>query len=297
MTTATAAQRRWLAAHWPFVQSHVPPAPGHVLEIGCGPAGGFVPAMREHGYDAIGVDPAAPSGPSYDQTTFEHREPAEPADAIVACTSLHHVGDVDEILDRVAATLTPGGVLIVVDWAYERFDESTARWCFDRLSDADEPGWLHGHRDGWLASDQPWHAYLGAWAQREQLHSGQAITQALQRRFDTSTFTLAPYFFPDLHDTGEADELSAANCGTIQATGIRYVATKPAIAGTPAVTVGCSVVLEVDRALVHLVQGCSLALHRRFGFTEVGTFREYALKNGRYISSVWMQRPTPFHRR
>jgi L-amino acid N-acyltransferase YncA len=36
---------------------------------------------------------------------------------------------------------------------------------------------------------------------------------------------------------------------------------------------------------VHVV-----ALHRKHGFTEVGTFREYAIKNGRYISSVWMQR-------
>ncbi|WP_345576692.1 N-acetyltransferase family protein [Nonomuraea rosea] len=34
----------------------------------------------------------------------------------------------------------------------------------------------------------------------------------------------------------------------------------------------------------------SVALHRKFGFTEVGTFREYATKNGRYISSLWMQR-------
>jgi phosphinothricin acetyltransferase len=34
----------------------------------------------------------------------------------------------------------------------------------------------------------------------------------------------------------------------------------------------------------------SVALHRKFGFTQVGTFHEYAVKNGRYISSLWMQR-------
>lgn len=34
----------------------------------------------------------------------------------------------------------------------------------------------------------------------------------------------------------------------------------------------------------------SVALHRKFGFKEVGTFREYAVKNGRYLSSLWMQR-------
>src|SRR5215469_13641275 len=34
----------------------------------------------------------------------------------------------------------------------------------------------------------------------------------------------------------------------------------------------------------------SIALHRKFRFTEVGTFHEYAVKNGRYLSSVWMER-------
>ncbi|TDD51585.1 N-acetyltransferase family protein [Nonomuraea terrae] len=34
----------------------------------------------------------------------------------------------------------------------------------------------------------------------------------------------------------------------------------------------------------------SVALHRKFGFTEVGTFHEYAVKDGQYISSLWMER-------
>ncbi len=33
----------------------------------------------------------------------------------------------------------------------------------------------------------------------------------------------------------------------------------------------------------------SVALHRKFGFTEVGVFEEYAMKGDAYISSVWMQ--------
>jgi hypothetical protein len=95
MIDTTTAKQRWLSALWPIVQAHLPPAPSRVLEIGCGPEGGFVPAMREHGYDAVGVDPAAPSGPGYHQTDFENHQPTGPADAIVACTSLHHVSDLD----------------------------------------------------------------------------------------------------------------------------------------------------------------------------------------------------------
>jgi phosphinothricin acetyltransferase len=48
--------------------------------------------------------------------------------------------------------------------------------------------------------------------------------------------------------------------------------------------------VHVALAGIALPNDASVALHRKHGFTEVGTFREYAIKNGRYISSVWMQR-------
>jgi SAM-dependent methyltransferase len=225
MTGTTTAKQRWLDARWPLVRAHLPPAPARVLEIGCGPEGGFVPAMRKHGYDAVGVDPVAPPGRGYHQTEFEQHQPGEPVDAIVACTSLHHVTDLDEVLDRVAAALTPGGALIVVEWAYERFDEATARWSFDRLPDSGERGWLHSHREQWLASGQPWHSYMQDWAASERLHSGDTISQALQARFHTRLLTHAPYFFPDLHPVSEADEQAAIDATAIRATGIHYVAT------------------------------------------------------------------------
>lgn len=47
--------------------------------------------------------------------------------------------------------------------------------------------------------------------------------------------------------------------------------------------------VHVALAGIALPNDASVALHRKFGFTEVGTFREYAIKNGRYISSLWMQ--------
>ena len=49
--------------------------------------------------------------------------------------------------------------------------------------------------------------------------------------------------------------------------------------------------VDVAVAAVALPNPGSLALHRRMGFTEVGTFREYARKNGAWISSTWFQRP------
>ena len=48
--------------------------------------------------------------------------------------------------------------------------------------------------------------------------------------------------------------------------------------------------VHVALAGIALPNDASVALHRKFGFTEVGVFREYAVKNGQYISSIWMQR-------
>ncbi|MGP3965655.1 GNAT family N-acetyltransferase [Nonomuraea sp. 3N208] len=51
--------------------------------------------------------------------------------------------------------------------------------------------------------------------------------------------------------------------------------------------------VHVVLAGIALPNDASVALHRKFGFTEVGTFREYAIKNGQYISSLWVQRVLP----
>ena len=216
---------RWLAAVWPFVRGQLPPVPARVLEIGCGPLGGFVPASLRGGYDAVGVDPEAPEGPGYHRIEFERYDPPQPVDCVVASTSLHHVADLGEVLDRVVTALTRKGTLVVVEWAWERFDEATARWCFDRLgplAPAAEPGWLLRHQERWAASGQPWEAYCRAWAGAEGLHSGQELVGGLDARFDRRLCTDGPYFFADLAGTSEADEQAAIDAGQIKATGIRY---------------------------------------------------------------------------
>lgn len=53
--------------------------------------------------------------------------------------------------------------------------------------------------------------------------------------------------------------------------------------------------VHVALAGIILPNDASVALHRKFGFTEVGIFREYAVKNGQYLSSVWMERHFPRH--
>jgi SAM-dependent methyltransferase len=219
---STAADRRWLTATLPFVRDYLPPPPCQVLDIGCGPLGGFVPALRAEGYDAEGVDTEAPAGPHYHQVQFEEYDAGRPTAAMVASTSLHHVSDLDTVVELITQRLDRGGVLVVVEWAWERFDDATARWCFDRLAH-DEPGWLHRRRDEWLTSGQSWHSYLERWARAEAMHTGEDILRSLATHFDTRLLSDGPYFFPDLDGISAADEQAAIDAGRIQANGIRYV--------------------------------------------------------------------------
>jgi SAM-dependent methyltransferase len=218
---------RWLAAVWPFVRAQLPSAPARVLEIGCGPLGGFVPALLSSGYEAAGIDPEAPEGAGYHRIEFERYQLPQPVDCVIASTSLHHVADLDEVLDQAALALVTDGTLVVVEWAWERFDESTARWCFARLASptpTGEAGWLCRHRDQWAASGQSWESYFRAWAEAEGLHTGREIERALDARFDRRECTYGPYFFADLVATSEAEEQAAIDAGQIQAGGIRYAA-------------------------------------------------------------------------
>jgi len=213
---------RWLGAVWPFVRVQLPAGPAAVAEIGCGPLGGFVPMLRSAGYRAVGIDPEAPEGDWYRQVEFE-RYDTEPVAAIVACTSLHHVADLGNVLDRVDAALAPGGVLAVVEWARERFDEATARWCQDRLPQPGaEPGWLGQRCADWRESGLAWHEYIRRWAEAEKLHEGQDILSELGARFDSRSVSYGPYFFADLPGVSDADEQAAIDSGLIQAGRIQY---------------------------------------------------------------------------
>ena len=180
--------------------------------------------LRTAGYSAVGVDPEAPDGPGYHQAEFERYELPQPVDAIVACTSLHHVAGLGQVLDLVAAALVPGGVVVVVEWARERFDEATARWCFDRVpAPADDDNWLQRRRNDWRASGLTWDGYCQSWAAGEGLHAGADIVRELDARFGRQLLRHGPYFFADLAGVSEADEQVAIDAGHIQAGRIEYV--------------------------------------------------------------------------
>ena len=106
-----------------FVLKQLPPPPQRVLEVGCGREGGLVELLAGAGYDVLGVDPHAPEGEWFLQTTFQELEGEW--DAVVAGRVLHHVNPLDEGLDKLAS-FAP--LLIVDEFASDRIDRPAQDW-------------------------------------------------------------------------------------------------------------------------------------------------------------------------
>ena len=164
-----------------FVLQELPPPPARVLEIGCGDAGGVVPALVEAGYDALGVDPRAPVGPRFRQVDF--REVDGAFDAVVAGRVIHHLQPLDEAVAKLAS-LAP--VLVVDEFAWDLIDPELQAWYEARhreLPDAAGPTSLDDWR--WRHAD---------------LHPHDVVLGALRAHYDERTLEWVPYFHRWLGD-------------------------------------------------------------------------------------------------
>ena len=120
----------WLATLWPLVRTRLPAPPARVVEIGCGPLGGFVPMLRADGYDAVGIDPQAPAQPHYQRLEFERAEPLLEVDS--SGRRLHLPPS------RRRSSPCDDDPHADAGWAGARsprlglgkFDEQTSTWCF-----------------------------------------------------------------------------------------------------------------------------------------------------------------------
>jgi hypothetical protein len=155
----------------------------------------------------------------------------------VAILSLHHVEDLGSALNNVADSLRAGGNLVVVEFAWDRIDEATARWALEHLpvgspASSDGPAWLQQCCRGWARTSggegrvPAAASYIAEWASEKGFHSCKKIHAELGRRFVERLFEWVPYLYPDLDGaTVEADESAAIEAGAINATGFRYVGT------------------------------------------------------------------------
>jgi hypothetical protein len=191
-----------------FVLAHLPAAPARVLEVGCGDAGGVVPALVAAGYDALGVDPRAPAGPHY--RTGDFREVEGRFDAVVAGRVLHHVQPLDDGLDRIAE-LAP--LLVVDEFAWDRID-------------ADAQDWYEAQHRMLSAAGAapPGPSSIDEWRWRHaQLHPHDAVLAALRARYNELELEWLPYLHRWLGGpASEALERTLVDAGAFPAIGYRW---------------------------------------------------------------------------
>jgi SAM-dependent methyltransferase len=199
-----------------FVETHLPPAPGRVLEVGCG-RGDLARAVARLGYQVTAIDPEAPAGATFQAVSLEEFSDPGPFDAVLSNLALHHIPDLRAALAKIQRLLRPGGRLILNEHAWDRLDEPTARWYLEQRAAIDPaaPRSLEQCLDEWTAD----HAGL---------HSSAAMRRELDRHFEERFFVWTPYLNWELGDAiDERVERALIEAGTIEATGFRYVGERP----------------------------------------------------------------------
>jgi len=199
-----------------FVRDTVPP-PARLLEVGCG-RGTLALALGADGYDVTAVDPQAPEGSPFRRLRIEDYDDERPFDAVVASLSLHHVDDLSVAVDRIASLLPSGGLLLVDEFARERFTGATARWYhLQRLALAaagGDAGEVPAAFEDWERRWQERHGHIFALGE---------VRDALAVRFDEQRFEWQPYLYSyHLDDALEPLERAMIDAGGLEATGARY---------------------------------------------------------------------------
>jgi len=201
-----------------FVETHLPPAPGRVLEVGCG-RGDLARGVARLGYEVTAIDPEAPAGSIFQPVSLEELSDPGPFDAVLANLSLHHIPDLRAALAKIQRLLRPGGRLIVDEHAWDRLDEPTARWYLEQRAAIDHEalGSVEGRLEEWVAD----HAGL---------HTSAAMRTELDRHFEERFFVWTPYLNRELgKGIDDRAEQALIDAGAIQATGFRYVGERPAV--------------------------------------------------------------------
>jgi SAM-dependent methyltransferase len=149
------------------------PAGSRILDAGCGD-GGLVDRLAELGFDAVGVDPAAPIHPRLLKERVEEVTGLGGFDAVTAVMSLHH-GDLEAVVRALARLVRPGGRLFIFEFSWDLYDGRAADWlAWHDPSDADN-------------SVTSWRREHGG------LHTGAAIKRALRARFEPAVEVSRPY--------------------------------------------------------------------------------------------------------
>lgn len=166
------ADSRWWKGFDAVLGTAVRPG-SRILDAGCGD-GGLVDRLTELGFDATGVDPAAPLHPRLVQQRIEHAQQLGQFDAATAVMLLHHA-ELETVIPALASHLRPGGHLFVYELSWDDYDDRAAAWLVHHdpsAADNSVAGWRHEHRE---------------------LHTLTAIRKALRAYFEPVQEIRRPY--------------------------------------------------------------------------------------------------------
>ena len=137
-----------------------------MLEIGAGD-GALAAVLRGAGYDVTAIDPRG-EGDVLPVALLDLA--AEPFDAAVAMTSLHHVEPLTESVEHLAALLRPGARLVVDEYDVDALDERAAAWWLNIAGEDQDPAEHVAHMRH--------HILLG----RAHPHRARAVVRRLRTR-------------------------------------------------------------------------------------------------------------------
>lgn len=168
-------------------------------------------ALDAAGYEVLAIDPRAPAGPIFQQTTLEALEDPGPFDAAIAGRVLHHVHPLEPAIEKLARLAS---ALLVDEFAWERLDRPSQEW------------YEGEHRALAAAGREPkGPPDLDQWREEHaDLHPSDIVRAAIGAQFEERALEWRPYFYRWLEGPGsEETEQELIDSEAIMALGYQAV--------------------------------------------------------------------------